>query len=191
MKTCTIITVTASGNVWLSAAVDLREVGYALKLLVERHGGRCLAQFNGETLLVAVQNISRELLSQALTVWGRAVGKNGHQVQFTQRDHVPISAEEWPEPFVKPGALIAENLTKRLMHALPDGCWVVSNCLSCDTGHPLFAEQLTDIRTRSIAWERAKASGASGRLCHVAWTKAEFQDRLNKCRPPPPEQGGR
>lgn len=191
MKTCTVITVTASGNHWLSAAVDLREVGYALKPFVERLGGRCLAQFNGETLLVAVQNMSNKLLNRALTTWGRAVGKDGHRIQFTQRDHVAISAEEWAEPFVKPGALIAENLTKRLMLALPDGCWVVSNCLSCNTGQPLFAEQLSDIRTRSITWERAKASGASGRLCYVAWTKAEFHDRLNKFRPAPPEQGGR
>ena len=67
---CTIITATASENHWLSAAVDLREVGYALKPFVERLGGRCLAQFNGETLLVAVQNMSNKLLNQALTAWG-------------------------------------------------------------------------------------------------------------------------
>ena len=191
MKTCTIITATASENHWLSAAVDLRKVGYALKPFVERLGGRCLAQFNGETLLVAVQNMSNKLLNQGLTAWGRAVGKDGHRVQFTQRDHVPISAEEWPEPFVKPGALIAERLTQRLMLALPDGCWVVSNCLSPDTGQPLFAERLRDMRTRSITWERAKACGTSGRQCYVEWTEAEFHDRLNKLPPAPPGLGGR
>lgn len=62
--------------------------------------------------------------------------------------------------------LNSAKLTKKLLAALPQGLFLVSNLMKTPT-EPIFAETIRPGPQRQDQWRRIVALGANGRLCHV------------------------
>jgi hypothetical protein len=94
-------------------------------------------------------------------------------VTIVRQDNVPLPPGVLLDQAIMPSAVVSPELTKTSLGMLPEGAYIVSNGLN--PRGQLFAEKLGSVRERQSLWDRAKAAGATGRKCHVAWTEEEFE----------------
>ncbi|HZV34590.1 MAG TPA: hypothetical protein VFB72_08430 [Verrucomicrobiae bacterium] len=172
---CTVLKVSSEGNPWLKSNSDVRAVAWAFQSYTRRNGGQSMAHFADGVLTIAIQGLTGEHIKELTGLWAEHERASGKTVTIEQRDNVPLPDGKKLGLSVRPGAVIAENLTRRLLFALPPGAYVASNPRQPITWKPLFAERLGEMSEREQVWKKVVESGAAGRLCYVSWMEEDFR----------------
>lgn len=188
MKIATIITVTTAANRWLKTDAPIKEMGFAFLSLARKRGASCQVHYENGTLRIGVLGLDKSVVASCLEASALHYMKGGKHVQFVQKDGIEVHGRDLPGFGIRPGSLLREHLTRKFVFSLPEGCYVVSNCLgvkylviegsymACRV--PLFGERLSPIHARVELWERVRASGAASRICDVFWTEDEFNTKM-------------
>lgn len=74
---------------------------------------------------------------------------------------------------------ISSRLTRQFHLDLPEGSYLVSNCisgLSAEGVIPVFAEPVVSMTRRAEQWQRIVAAGANQRICHVFEDEEGFEE---------------
>ena len=76
------------------------------------------------------------------------------------------------------------KLIKKILLAMPEGAYLVSNCFHGSTNASIFEEIVADHQDREEQWQRVVAARADGRLCRVFATKQDYQTWLQEVLSP-------
>lgn len=101
-----------------------------------------------------------------LQFWVTGLRDGLHELDFMGA--VQIYEESLPEPSSKAipwGSIDSGRLTRKLLYALPDGVYVMSNIIT-NSVHAV----LHDRESREALWQHAQAAGVTGRLCRIFWS---------------------
>lgn len=76
------------------------------------------------------------------------------------------------------------KLIKKILLAMPEGAYLVSNCFQGLTTASVFEEIVAPPEGREEQWKRVVAARAAGRLCRVFVTQQEYQTWLQEVLSP-------
>lgn len=145
-----------------------------LSEFVSALGGRVWAGWVGCGVRVRIQGLSLRKVRVGLRIMQEAtISARGSLVVVEQHaDCSPLPAPGGAE--VAWGTVLrSPRLTLRLLRALPSGAYLVSHRQF--NNRSVLAVRLN--KNREAVWRRAVAARAAGRVCYVAWTKAQHDEQ--------------
>jgi hypothetical protein len=138
----------------------------------EKLAWKAQARWTKKGILVRLRNADAALLHELVTSFTHAAERDGLSLQIAEISRVASKQWRSDNGEIPWGTIIHENLTLRLIRRLPEGALIVSNLLA--GGHPILAVRISkNTIALSHIWDRARRSGAAGRMCRVAWSETD------------------
>ena len=118
-----------------------------------------------DRVIIDLDGVSQSHVDLMISTLATAVAQDKADLKIVKS----VRMTDLPQTVSK-GEFLREKFTKKLLLALPQGAWLISNL--CPWPGPWTAE-ISEHTDRQSVWEHAKDQGAAQRLVSVVWSKED------------------